>query len=699
MRLGASVSCMCLALSTIATLFALPALGFLSSGSIPTGDRHVSGSLPAPTAPTVVGVSSRSADLEWAQPPPAGFTVLAYEVQAADAFGQVVWYKGASTTSTFSPLLPGSHLCARVRLRLQPGEVLSPWSSCAWVVTSPPTPPAQTPTPWATGSSTAAVRVEWAPPDDGGLPIDAFALRLSTLQEGLVERCEWTGATCNAGCADLPGERNWTLAESEWQGVFAKCAGANELGCCGLQCWCHSHRCCEQMPGLVRANTHETFVSALARNATISAPALGPGAPFALELRAHNARGWAGAWSPSLALHADLPDAAQPAPPELELSAVRSRSLGVRWRAPDERGAIILGYELSWALEGGPQQAAQPGQAEGGQQSGSNGTAAPNSTVAALPPAGAYGAVRLLSGADSFSLGGLQPLSTYALRLRAFNSRGPSQPSRPLLATTREPEPPEPPSAVHAADALSDGLVVAWQPPAPPPPSPRGASFGTQPAAGPAGEGGGQAEGEVAAEAGVVLLEFEAQAAALPTADAADAAQLGNGTASPAAPAGAPFPLVAGQCAVAAPALSCTIAGLAPSTTYALRARARSADGWGSWSAPAAAPLARTTAEHGCLRLADRTALLTRRAALHATLDRCSKDCWAAAECVSRCVARSGVSAACADCFGEVSACGKKHCLDKCVLDPDGQPCRECSRAMCMGEYTECVGLPEALVP
>jgi len=156
---------------------------------------------------------------------------------------------------------------------------------------------------------------------------------------------------------------------------------------------------------------------------------------------------------------------------------------------------------------------------------------------------------------------------------------------------------------------------------------------------------------------------------------------------------------LAGRCAIAAPALSCTIGELAPATEYMLRARARSSEGWGRWSARSMALSAHTVAERGCLRLSDHTLVLTQRRGLHAALDRCSKDCWAAGDCVSRCVSRAGVSARCASCFGEVSACTKKHCLDRCALDPDGPPCRECSRTACMGDYARCVGVPEALVP
>jgi hypothetical protein len=245
--------------------------------------------------------------------------------------------------------------------------------------------------------------------------------------------------------------------------------------------------------------------------------------------------------------------------------------------------------------------------------------------------------------------------TAFSLHVRALNSRGFSAWSG-LRATTREPPPPPPPEGLRAVAALSDALTVAWLQ---------------------GGEGGGE-------DAVLNVVEFEVRAVAWPLADA-------NAPANASA---------AGACTAAPPALTCTVGGLRPGSVFALLARSRSADGWGAWSEfTPGVQLWRTVSERGCLAQADHQRVLGERRALHATLDRCSKDCWAAAECVGRCVARSGLSPRCAACFGEVAACTKAHCLDKCALDPDGSACRECARAVCMDDYAECVGVPVALVP
>lgn len=644
-RLGLSAACAAMALVAIGALVALPSLGALGDPPPAASGEWGRAALPAATPPTLLSASAKSVELAWAQPPPAGFSTAGYEAQVHGSDGQAVAeYAGAGERSSFAPLPPSSRLCARVRLRLQPGDVLGPWSGCAWVATSAPSAPTQMAAAWVIGSSASAVLVRWAPPDDGGLAVDTLELRLAALRPGAAQRCEWTGATCNAGCADLPAGHNWTLAESAWQGVFAECAGANELGCCGLQCWCHDHRCCEELPALLRAETRTVLLPAAATNATISVPAVGLGEPFALQLRAHNALGWAG-WGEEARMHGDRLPAHPPDQPRLELVGASARALRVRWLPPEERGSMLLGYELQHSLASGS-----------GRARGANASAAPARAASVLP-----------ASAASLLLPRLEPGAAYELRLRALSSAGPSAWSEPLRARTRESPPPEPPDVVRTAASLSDALVLAWLPPRPA----RGGGGSAAGAAELAGE-----EGAGADEVAAAVLEYEAQAT-----------QRAGGT-NGSEP--------AGRCTATPPALGCTIGGLEASSAYSLRARSRSAGGLGGWSAPS---LGTTASARGCLLLADHRRVLEHRASLHAALDRCSKDCWAAAGCVARCVARAGVSATCAACFGEVSACTRSRCLDRCALDPDGPSCRDCSLAECMADYAQCVGVPLALVP
>jgi hypothetical protein len=249
-------------------------------------------------------------------------------------------------------------------------------------------------------------------------------------------------------------------------------------------------------------------------------------------------------------------------------------------------------------------------------------------------------------------LNSLEPVRVYAVWVRALNSRGPSA-WAVLRARTLEQPPPPPPRALRVVLALSDAVGVAWQ----------SASRG----------GADAANGGAAAEAVADVVEHEVEVV--------DA----NGSSLNA------------SCTALPPATSCTVVGLSAETPVRVRARSRSADGWGEWSEAVAA---QTEAVRGCLQHADHARVLAERAALHASIERCGRDCWAGAECVSRCVARSGVvSPLCAGCMGAVSACTKDFCLDKCALDPDGLPCRECARANCFAEYATCVGVPEVLVP
>ncbi|KAJ1636495.1 hypothetical protein T492DRAFT_958386 [Pavlovales sp. CCMP2436] len=615
-RLRISTACLGISLLTVASLVAFPALSGARDGGA-AGDGVGDDGIPVPAPPTLVASEPRALTLHWAQLAPEGFRTESYDVELSGD-GQRRQYNGPDGEGAFVDLAPASRLCARVRLRLQPGDVATRWSTCLQVSTRAPTTPRPMPSAWPLISSSEYLLAQWEPPEDGGAPIDAFELRLAALEQGLVDSCVWTGASCS-GCAELPGEKNWTLAESEWMGMFAVCAGASSLGCCGLQCWCSSYRCCEKVPGTLRTNASVTPAPGSARNATLLALPLG--LPFALELRAHNAAGWS-VWSPELLLHGDAQSAAPPAAPQLRLTSLRAHALFVQWDEPADNGALLLGYELAVVPQAGA-------------------------------PANGARVLRLGPLAREAALRELPAQTAFALHFRAHNSRGFS-PWTVLRAATHEPLPPPPPEGLTAVAALSDALTVAWLPLA------RG------------GEG---------ADAVPDVIEVEVRAVALEV-----LANASGGAAT------------IGACTAAPSARSCTVGGLRPDSEYALSARARSEDGWGGWG-EAGGALWRTAADRGCSAQADHVSVLGERRALHATLDRCSKDCWAASECVGRCVARAGLSARCSACFGEVAACTKLYCLDKCALDPDGGACRECARAVCMDAYAECVGVPLALVP
>ncbi|MGK5086613.1 hypothetical protein WDW86_03575 [Bdellovibrionota bacterium FG-2] len=73
----------------------------------------------------------------------------------------------------------------------------------------------------------------------------------------------------------------------------------------------------------------------------------------------------------------------------------------------------------------------------------------------------------------------------------------------------------------------------------------------------------------------------------------------------------------------------------------------------------------------------------------------CGKKCLGGKECTSKCMSEElGLTPACADCWGEVAACGKKHCWLPCMGSPTGKSCRECAaKNGCNERLDSCVGI------
>jgi hypothetical protein len=63
------------------------------------------------------------------------------------------------------------------------------------------------------------------------------------------------------------------------------------------------------------------------------------------------------------------------------------------------------------------------------------------------------------------------------------------------------------------------------------------------------------------------------------------------------------------------------------------------------------------------------------------------------AEAISTCVTENtGVSGACATCFGDVTECGALNCSTDCGPAPDSQECTVCRAANCGAAFNACAG-------
>lgn len=561
--------------------------------------------------------------------------VGAYELQVTGG-GIHQQYNSSMDLFQVSGLPPASDLCARLRLHLRrrPEDregVRTPWSACTNITTPPAHVPLQPVAPWIIGSASEAVLVQWAPGLGANPAPDKWALRWGLLVDGWDEQCQWTGPTCAEGCEEL-GEGNWTLEASSWEGMFADCRGANEYGCCGLQCWCFSLKCCLRKPALVVEDWATQELPADALNATLSGPALADGALFVVQLRAHSTAGWS-PWSEQRRLHADSPGATAPEAPRWVSLDPGPLAVNVRWDPPADPGAMVIGHDLAVAAADSVADL---------DSSALDAMLADNATQHGLT------ILRFIADRRNASVVGLQPQTKYELWVRAFNSMGPSPWVRASV-TTGLAQPPAAPRGVRVVVSLSDAITVTWAAPE---------SVG--PLMGPVPD----TFEVLAVRQGATLSEVEAL-----------------GTKS---------------CEAHAPDVSCTLEDLQPESQYLVRVRARSAVGAGDYST---AIVASTAAATGCRTRDDQSLILAQRDHLHRVLDDCGKGCWGAGPCTSRCVERTGLSAECARCMGDVTTCTKAHCMRRCALDPDGVPCRSCSAEECGPAYYACVGLPSAMVP
>ncbi|SRR6266545_1847825 len=71
----------------------------------------------------------------------------------------------------------------------------------------------------------------------------------------------------------------------------------------------------------------------------------------------------------------------------------------------------------------------------------------------------------------------------------------------------------------------------------------------------------------------------------------------------------------------------------------------------------------------------------------------CARGCAGGSKCTADCLVKEGVTTACAQCWGDVTQCGRDNCLSSCYADPSSTMCRECTKAKgCDQGFTTCSG-------
>jgi hypothetical protein len=71
----------------------------------------------------------------------------------------------------------------------------------------------------------------------------------------------------------------------------------------------------------------------------------------------------------------------------------------------------------------------------------------------------------------------------------------------------------------------------------------------------------------------------------------------------------------------------------------------------------------------------------------------CARTCAGGSKCTADCLVKEGVTTACAQCWGDVTQCGRDNCLSACFSDPGSAACRECTKTKgCDDAFKTCSG-------
>ena len=113
-----------------------------------------------------------------------------------------------------------------------------------------------------------------------------------------------------------------------------------------------------------------------------------------------------------------------------------------------------------------------------------------------------------------------------------------------------------------------------------------------------------------------------------------------------------------------------------------------------------------TTATGKCMNAADKALLDTtaKQDAITGKASTCGLGCLTdtdPATCATTCVATgTGLSTACAGCYGATVLCSIKNCVAQCGVDPKSKACRDCQiKFNCISEFYKCTGLTPPATP
>eukprot|EP01129_Flabellula_baltica_P002931 TRINITY_DN12803_c0_g1_i1.p1 TRINITY_DN12803_c0_g1~~TRINITY_DN12803_c0_g1_i1.p1 ORF type:complete len:125 (-),score=17.07 TRINITY_DN12803_c0_g1_i1:54-428(-) len=74
-------------------------------------------------------------------------------------------------------------------------------------------------------------------------------------------------------------------------------------------------------------------------------------------------------------------------------------------------------------------------------------------------------------------------------------------------------------------------------------------------------------------------------------------------------------------------------------------------------------------------------------------LTACTNSCFFSAKCIGPCFQKStGLSEACADCYGNMAGCVAGHCALQCI-DAESTACTNCRNQYCTPGFIDCAGI------
>ncbi|EFJ41212.1 hypothetical protein VOLCADRAFT_119739 [Volvox carteri f. nagariensis] len=369
----------------------------------------------APEPPVVQAAASNALTLQWTPPPDNGSPIIGYRLERDDGPGTEFrhCYVGPNTWHTVTKLSPGT--VYRFRLRADNDEGQSTWSPTASLLTgaAPPDSPAalQVVTPLTTSATLA-----WSPPEkDYGSKVVAYEVELQAISRAAVA-CMGTA----------------------WLKIFE-----GEALACTINSLC-------------------------------------PGCAYFVRVRARNSAGW-GDWATpvNLTTAPDVPEA----PLSLQPTSCSESTIVISWAPPRHDGGskgsptalprpVLCKAQSPLVVYNREHVGAELRNLQPGCRYIFRLQAVPN--FGPPGPAGIITDQRLIVGLSfkpcyrgpdtSCEVRGLEPKSTYALRLRAHNDVGPSEWSACAAAITSH-APPTCPVSVVAQPASCCKILLCWMPP------------------------------------------------------------------------------------------------------------------------------------------------------------------------------------------------------------------------------------------